>query len=1508
MEKPLRVNILGRDSIIVGYDVEAQIASETIEATKSSTYVLVSDSNLKNVGHVDRLAKIFRDQLNEGQRLLEIIISPGEMSKSRETKAWVEDYMLSQGCTRDTVILAFGGGVIGDMIGFVAATFMRGIRFVQIPTTLLAMVDSSIGGKTAIDTPTGKNLIGAFWQPVFNFLDVRYLETLPEREFINGMAEVIKTAAIWDESEFTRLERLQPDFFDVFSRRTRGTVDITPIKDEILAVVAGSARIKADIVNQDEREGGLRNIVNFGHTIGHAYEALLTPHILHGECVSIGMVLEAELSRHLGRLSAASVARLAACLKSYQLPVTVNDPLVMKRSHNKFCKMDDLLKAMAVDKKNEGSKKKAVLLKSIGECSEPRATVVADSDIRFVIGDKVGIQAPVGGEIRDKEFEVLPPGSKSISNRVLVLSALGEGTCRIHNLLHSDDTGYMLDSLQKLNAAHISKENGGDVIVVSGNGGKLHAPEDDLYLGNAGTAARFLSALSCLVEGEVCLNGNKRMQERPIGPLVDALRVNGTAIDYRNKQGSLPLIVHGKGLQGGRIELAADISSQYVSAVLMCAPYAREPVTLALMGRPVSQFYIDMTIQMMADFGVVVEKLPNWEYRIPQKNYKNPEKYVVESDASSATYPLALAALTGTKCTVPSIGTRSLQGDARFAMDVLKPMGCTVTQTENSTTVQGPVKLKGRGLVDMEPMTDAFLTACVVAAFAEGTTEIVGIANQHVKECDRINAMATELGKFGVKCVEKDDGIIVEGGIHGPRPKNLHSYDDHRVAMSMSLAALASLPTAENPVVIDERRCVEKTWPGWWDTLAMLGIPLQGFQAPPVVQGQTKHNSIIIIGMRGAGKTSSGSELARLLGWKFADLDVLIEQGGRTVGEIIHSEGWDFFREYEAKVLQSWIREHPYEHILASGGGIVETEIGRATLKSHNGDIVHIHRPLSDIVSYLTKDKTRPAYGEDIVAVWQRREKYYEEIATRHFFQATEINADALRRTIFPEYTHEDRRSYFVSLTADPSVINIAEFTQGAQAVELRVDLLSSHTAEHIAKEIALLRSLCTLPVVYTVRTAEQGGKFVGNCSEYAKLIELGYKLGADYVDIELSQPAELQKKLKAAKGVSRIIASHHDPRGQLTWDSMVWKTLFFEGTRLGDIIKFVGYAHSFEQNLELERFRASVLHTGIPFIGINMGPLGQLSRVLNPVLTPVSHEGLGTKAAPGQLSIREINVRLTDIGGLSPKQFFVCGSPINHSQSPNLHNASYAALGLPHRYNRFETKSWDDVLSHIKKLGPDFGGCSVTIPLKEQVVVDEVTKEATLIGAVNTVSRNSCGKLVGDNTDWIGIVETFAKFGLARATGSESAVILGAGGTSLAAVYALHHLGFSTIYILNRGQENAHRVASHFPAEYNVQVLEPGAKEPPEVRAIVSCIPGDITIPSGILSTLRNILDANIVGKRYLLEAAYKPDVTNVMSEAKSHNWIVIPGREMLVRQGVAQFKLWTGMEALIAAEKAVL
>ena len=1573
---PTRVPILGKDSIIIEYGLlDYFIADDLLQNIPSSTYVLITDTNLAPIFVQPFRTNFLKtvDRLRSSSQLLVYDkVPPGETSKSRTTKAIVEDWLLAQGCTRDTVIIALGGGVIGDMIGYVAATYMRGIRFVQVPTTLLAMVDSSVGGKTAIDTPAGKNLIGAFWQPERIYIDLQFLDTLPRRQFINGMAEVVKTAAFRNEKEFAFLEDNADAIMKCLDAEQQGKGRFSPISSIIKRIVFESVRVKAFVVSADEREGGLRNLLNFGHSIGHAIEAILTPQILHGECVAIGMVLEAELSRYLGHLKPEAVARLSKCIFAYALPTSLNDRTIRKLSRSKHCPVDELLSIMAVDKKNAGKQKKIVLLSAIGKTLEEKASSVDDDEIRVILSPSIRVHPKVSG----KSFVCTPPGSKSISNRVLVLAALGKGTCRIHNLLHSDDTQVMLNAIARLGGATFAWEEDGSVLVVHGNGGQLQASEQELFLGNAGTASRFLTSVATLAKPSgdkrsTVLTGNARMKERPIGPLVDSLRSNGVDIEYEQNEGSLPIRVKAAGgFEGGNINLAATVSSQYVSSLLMCAPYAQQPVTLRLVGgKPISQPYVDMTIAMMASFGVHVQRSEKEAdtYHIPQQSYLNPPQYSVESDASSATYPLALAAITGTTCVVPNIGSKSLQGDARFAVEILEPMGCIVEQTSTSTTVTGPAKghLMPIPEVDMEPMTDAFLTASVLAAVARPdshgkTTRIVGIANQRVKECNRIQAMKTELAKFGVTCREREDGLEIDGnGLDlEEAAEGVHCYDDHRIAMSFSVLAVA----APNPTVILERLCVGKTWPGWWDILHQeFGVRLEGIEIEKPTQLEANgtcpnEKSILIIGMRGAGKTTTGGWAANILGWPLLDLDTALEEHvGMTIPELIKARGWEGFRDEELRLLKRTMQEKPNGHILACGGGIVEIPAARELLSGYQqdgGTVLLVSRDIEKVMEFLNIDKTRPAYVEDMMGVWLRRKPWYLECSNFQYHSQT-VDPSGLANTLEDfsrflslltgrgsafEDIRKEKFSFFVCLTFEnlkPHVDLLQEIAVGSDAVELRVDLLRDPSTEggicsvdFLIEQVAILRSAVSQPVIFTLRTKSQGGRFPDENHAHAlELYRAALRLAFEFIDLEITSPKNLLKEVNERKGYSKIIASHHDPDGQLSWKDGSWIPHYNKALQYGDIIKLVGVPKTYGDNYALAEFKswAASSHP-VPMVAINMGELGKVSRIDNRFMTPVSHLSLPSASAPGQLSAAQIRQGLHLHGLLSQKKFYIFGNPIAHSRSPAMHNKLFAEMGLPHVYERFETESVNEEIKQILS-SDNFGGASITIPFKQDIkqFMDELGEDVEVIGAMNTIVTeehlHSDGKmktkLIGRNTDWQGMLLVLRKTGAQGGNGTQSGLVIGGGGTARAAIFALNSMGYAPIYLVGRSPEKLQKLIASFPSYYDLHIIPSKAHVQAESIVMpsvaIGTIPANQPIEEKMRETICEILEqggeaAKVIGggeceapkQPILLEMAYNPPETPLMLLAMDSGWKTVNGLEVLVGQGVYQFKYWTGIAPL--------
>ena len=1591
-QNAVRIGLLGKESITISYGLWKNfVVKDLLASLPSSTYVLITDTNLGRLYTKAFTESFHVEATNTKPRLLIFEVAPGEASKSRQTKDEIEDWLLSQSppCGRDTVIVALGGGVIGDLTGFVAATYMRGIRFVQVPTTLLAMVDSSIGGKTAIDTPLGKNLIGAIWQPERIYIDLEFLGTLPPREFVNGMAEVIKTAAISDEAEFAALEDNAQAIIDAISKDVHtGPSRLKPIGKILLRVISASAKFKAHVVTVDERETGLRNLLNFGHSIGHAIEAYLTPQVLHGECVAIGMIKEAELSRYLGTLNGVAVGRLQKCISTFGLPTRLDEEMIHKLAPGKHITADQLVTKMAVDKKNEGSKKKVVLLSAIGRTHEQKASIVSDESLRLVLSPSVRMQA---SNSPPAEVTCVPPGSKSISNRALVLAALGKGICRIKNLLTSADTEVMLDALHKLGAATFSWEEDGDVLVVHGNGGQLQASTTDLYLGNAGTAARFLTSVATLSKKNSTdcsvLTGNARMKQRPIGDLVDALQTNGAGIQYLENTGCLPLKVKASGgFNGGTIELAANVSSQYVSSLLMCAPYAKRPVTLKLVGeKPVSEPYIDMTIAMMASFGVMVERSAKeqYTYHIPQQRYTNPPQYIVESDASSATYPLAIAAITGTTCTVPNIGSASLQGDSRFAVDILKPMGCKVVQSKHSTTVTGPSngRLKCLQNVDMEPMTDAFLTASVLAAVGSGTTRIYGIANQRVKECNRIKAMFDELAKFGVTCREHPDGLEIDGldrsRLSTPSA-GVHCYDDHRVAMSFSVLALA----VNQPTLILEKECTGKTWPGWWDVLCNdFRVQLRGEEPAGEVHlngtADTARRSMFLIGMRGAGKTTSGRWVSQALDMKLVDLDTEMEvREKKSIPDIVRGQGWPAFREIELRLLKSVIQEHPTGHVFACGGGVVEIPEGREILKKwgKTGLVLLVQRDINDVMAFLQIDKTRPAYVDDMMGVWLRRKPWFDECSNITYFSQNAAHENlSLAAEDFDRFLqivtgqhdaleaiHRKRHSFFVALTFPdlrPHLDLLPIVAIGSDAVELRVDLLEDPSSEkagipsleYVTNQISLLRSRISHPIVYTLRTVSQGGRFPDHAYDEAlSLYRLAFRMGCEFVDLEIAFPDSLLQSALAMKMYSRIIASHHDPRGILSWSKGTWQPFYNRALQFGEIVKLVGVASTIDDNFSLRRFTQTVQaqNPSIPIIAINMGPAGQTSRILNDFMTPVSHPALPFKAAPGQLSAAEIRRGLSLMGEIRPRTFHLFGSPVSASRSPALHNTLFAQTGLPHHYTTHETTDAKSLSEIIRS--PSFGGGSVTIPLKLDIVplLDSVADEAHIIGAVNTIvpltttdqqTGRTITKLIGRNTDWLGMQACLRAAGAygtlhkqpmppttpapnnVSTPSHEAALVIGNGGTARAAIYTLHQMGFAPVYLLGRSHSKLVALASNFDPSYHIKVLDVSSGAAAVMQTIqhaprvaIGTIPADKPIDAALADALRAVFAIPTGGSSggdaegasggtadgVLLEMAYKPRVTELMTLARAAGgWKCVTGLEALVGQGMWQFEYWTGI-----------
>ena len=414
---------------------------------------------------------------------------------------------------------------------------------------------------------------------------------------------------------------------------------------------------------------------------------------------------------------------------------------------------------------------------------------------------------PAGGPVG---AAITPPGSKSLTNRALPIAALADGTSVLSGVLDSDDTQAMIQSLEKI-GIRVEHNKELSQVTIHGEAGGIPNVEADLFIGNSGTTIRFLTSLLGIAGGTYRLDGIERMRERPIGPLVSALRALGANVVAMSPGVCPPVAIASSRLKGGIVSISGNISSQYLSGLMMAAPLAENGVAIEIDGPLISKPYVEMTRAVMKSFGVecsISESFDRFEISGGQTYQSN--DYAIEPDASAASYFWAAAAICGGRATVQGLGRESLQGDVGF-VDCLEKMGCDVCWEENAVTVKGPAK---HGIdVDMSNVSDTVQTLSAVALFVDGPTTVRNVAHNRVKETDRIGNLAIELRKFGVTVDEHDDGLTIYPSheLHGA---DIETYDDHRMAMSLALVGL-KLPG----VKIHDPGCVSKTYPEFFADL-----------------------------------------------------------------------------------------------------------------------------------------------------------------------------------------------------------------------------------------------------------------------------------------------------------------------------------------------------------------------------------------------------------------------------------------------------------------------------------------------------------------------------------------------------------------------------------------------------------------------------------------------------------------------------------------------------------------
>lgn len=530
------------------------------------------------------------------------------------------------------------------------------------------------------------------------------------------------------------------------------------------------------------------------------------------------------------------------------------------------------------------------------------------------------------------------PGSKSYSLRALLISYMAESDFEINGLLASEDVSAMKQCIKGLKNKNVS----------------LNAKD-------SGLTARFIIALSCITSGTQVISGSKGLSKRPVKDLVSALTSLGAEIKYLQKEGHLPVRISSSNFSSDTVNLSGEISSQYLSALLLVAPCLNNGLTINIVDDLISKPYVDMTIDIMQHFGVSVKNYKYKKFEISPQKYQA-KNYTVEGDYSSAGYFFALAALNKSEITVKNLNVKSKQADYNL-LNILEKMGAKVIKNDNSITVTGK-ELKPVN-INMENCPDQAMTIAALAAFCEGESKISGIKSLRVKETERIKALENELSKMQIQTSSTDDSLTIHGG--KPQPANIDTYKDHRIAMSFSIAA-----TKLDNIKIINPSTVNKTFPGFWNELNKITT---------VSQEQFEFKNLVIIGMRGTGKSTVGKILAKKLNFDFVDVDDFIETKNQiNIKETVKINGWEYFRDLESEAIKYLSSKQNL--IISTGGGAILRPANVFELRKNSITFMLKANPeaLAKRISRYGKLPSLTDFNsveEELKHVWNERKKSY---------------------------------------------------------------------------------------------------------------------------------------------------------------------------------------------------------------------------------------------------------------------------------------------------------------------------------------------------------------------------------------------------------------------------------------------------------------------------------------------------------------------------------------------------
>jgi len=780
-ERCMKVDLGDRSyNIHIGSGIIETTGDIISEFGKGFKIALVTDSNV-NLIHGNRMVSIIE---KSGFSVVVIEVPAGESSKSMAMLQYIYEQLILNNFTRKDLLIAFGGGVVGDLAGFAASTYMRGIKFIQIPTTLLAQIDSSVGGKVAVNLKVAKNIVGNFYQPLAVISDIDFLQTLKPEFVRDGLAEVVKYSVLRAGWLFDTINKLKkPE--DIFNY--------------IEEVVYQCCDIKRGIVERDETESGERMLLNLGHTFGHCVESYFNyERYTHGEGVAIGLYEITRFGENEGLSRKGLANEISEILLRLELPICVLD-----------IAPNDLYKSLSADKKGFGDNISLIIPTDIGNC------IIIDrkkKNVIKVINDNV--LYPVNINITPsylKGIVVVPP-SKSVAHRAIICAALAEGRSVIENIDFSQDILATLDCVRNIGAEVVIQ---GNTLIINNNGPIINNGTMKFKCGESGSTLRFMIPIVAALGIKGHFTGEGKLALRPLTEYLRIFEEKG--IKCKSEDG-LPLEINGR-LLGGEYQLKGDISSQFISGLLFALPLVQENSIIKLTTSLESLGYVLLTINALklAGINVLHEKDQNTGFDIfkiqGKQKYAN-FNYKIEGDYSQAAFWLVAGAI-GNDIWLDGLDEKSQQGDKEI-LTILKAVGANILRQGNL------IKAEKRELkafsIDVSQIPDLVPALAVLAAFCQGESCLYNGSRLRLKESDRLYTTRMSLNALGAIIKEDGDSLIIVGsdGLDGGHAE---AYNDHRIAMALGIAA----SLCSSNVEIDGANCIKKSYPSFWKDFVSLG-------------------------------------------------------------------------------------------------------------------------------------------------------------------------------------------------------------------------------------------------------------------------------------------------------------------------------------------------------------------------------------------------------------------------------------------------------------------------------------------------------------------------------------------------------------------------------------------------------------------------------------------------------------------------------------------------------------